>query len=91
MAQVFSWIKKEIAYLKDSFLEIIKGLLVVILATSGLGCAILLRYLGYNGTIISFFSIIVEFISLLICYFLLRNYLKTEEETEQTKSKGKKL
>ena len=91
MASVFSWIKKEIAYIKNSFSQIVLGLILVILASSGLGCAIILRYLRYNGTIITFFSIIVEFISLILCYFLLRGYLKSEEISEVSKSKGKKL
>lgn len=91
MSSVFSWIKKEIAYLFQSFFEIVKAIIVVGLATSGLAAAIFLRYLGYNGTIISFVSIIVEIIALILCYFLLREYLKLEEKKEESKSKGKKL
>jgi len=91
MASVFSWIKKEIVYIKDSFFQIVKALFLVILASSGLVCAIFLRYLGYDGTIISFVSIIIELISLILCFFLLRGYLKTEEKTEASTSKGKKL
>jgi len=87
MALVFSWIKKELMYLKDSFFEIIKGFILVILASAGLGCALFLRYLGFNGTIITLFGIITEIISLLLCYFLMRDYLKTEEKTEPSKSK----
>ena len=91
MSSVLSWIKKEIGYIKDSFFEIVKALFLVILVSSGLGFALILRYLGYNGTIISFFSIIAEIISLLLCYFLLRGYLETEKTAETTKLKGKKL
>jgi hypothetical protein len=91
MSSVFSWIKKEIVYIKDSFFEIVKALLLVILASSGLGCALFLRYLGYNGTIISFVSIIIELIALLLGYLLFRGYLKAEEKTESTKPKGKKF
>ncbi|MFW9970488.1 MAG: hypothetical protein ACFFDF_09830 [Candidatus Odinarchaeota archaeon] len=91
MSSVFSWIKKELGYIISSFSQIIIALFVVILASSGLGCAIFLRYLGYNGTIISFVSIIVEIVSLLLCYFLLRGYLKTEEKVETSATKGKKL
>ena len=87
MVLVFSWIKKELIYLKDSFFEIIKGFILVILASAGLGCALFLRYLGFNGTIITFFGIITEIISLLLCYFLFRGYLKTEEKPEPSKSK----
>jgi hypothetical protein len=90
MASVFSWIKKEIVYIKDSFFELVKALFLVILASSGLGCAIFLRYLKYNGITITFFSLIVEFISLLLCYFLFKGYLKSEEKSEKTsKPKGK--
>lgn len=91
MASVFSWIKKEIGYILSSLSQIIKALFLVIFASSGLVCAIFLRYLGYNGTVISFASIIVELIALLLCYFLLRGYLKTEEKSEVSTSKGKKL
>ena len=87
MVLVFSWIKKELIYLKDSFSEILKGFILVILASAGLGCALFLRYLGFNGTIITLFGIITEIISLLLCYVLFRGYLKTEEKTEPSKSK----
>ncbi|MFX0136796.1 MAG: hypothetical protein ACFFDN_24375 [Candidatus Hodarchaeota archaeon] len=91
MASIFSWIKKELVYLKDSFSEIIKGTIFVILASAGLACALLLRYLGYSGTIITFFGVITEFISLILCYFLFRNYLKPEEKAAPSKSKLKKI
>ncbi|MFX1241700.1 MAG: hypothetical protein ACFFA7_10685 [Promethearchaeota archaeon] len=91
MASVFSWIKKEIGYIFSSLSQIIKALLLVGFASSGLGCAIFLRYIGYNGTIITFVSIIVEFIALVLCYFLIRGYLKTANEKEPSASKGKKL
>lgn len=91
MASVFSWIKKEIGYIFSSFSQIIKALLLVGFASSGLGCAVFLRYLGYNGTIITFVSIIVEIIALVLCYFLIRGYLKTAEKKESSASKGKKI
>ena len=87
MVLVFSWIKKELMYLKDSFSEILKGFILVILASAGLGCALFLIYLGFNGTFITLFGIITEIISLLVCYYLFRGYLKTEEKTEPSKSK----
>jgi len=90
MASIFSWIKKEIVYIKDSFSQIVTAFFLVILASSGLVCALFLRYLEYNGTIISFVSIIVEFVSILLCYFLLKRYLKIEEKSEVSKPKGKK-
>ncbi len=91
MVLIFSWIKKELIYIKDSLPEIIKGIILVALASSGIAFALLLRYLGYNGTIITFVGIVAEFISLFICYFLFRNYLKSEEKTESSKPKGKKI
>lgn len=90
MSSLFSWIKKELAYIKDSFMDIIRGFIVFILASSGLGVAILLRYLEFNGPVITFFGLIVELISLFLCYFLLRGYLKSKEELEVSKPKEKK-
>jgi hypothetical protein len=90
MASVVSWIKKEIGYIISSFSQLVNALFLVIFSSSGLVCAVFLRYLGYNGTIIMFVSIIVELISIVLCYFLLRGYLKTEEKSEATKAKGKK-
>ncbi len=87
MPSIFSWIKKELIYIKDSFKEIVKGFIIFVLASSGLVCAIILRYLGYNGTEITFFSLAVELISLFLCYLLLKGFLKSEED--QDKSKGK--
>ncbi len=91
MVLLFSWIKKELIYIKDSLTEIIKGIILVALASSGLALALLLRYLGYNGTIITFVGIVAESVSLFICYFLFRNYLKSEEKIEPSKPKGKKI
>ncbi len=91
MVSIFSWIKKEIIYLKDSFVEIIKSIILVALACSGLLLALLLRYLGYNGTIITFVGLISEFIALILCYFLIRGYLKLEEKSELSTQKQKKI
>ncbi|MFX1574440.1 MAG: hypothetical protein ACFFB0_17000 [Promethearchaeota archaeon] len=85
MTLIVTWIKKEFGYLKDSFMEIVKGFFLFILASFGLGSALFLRYLGYNGTFIIFTSIIIEFISLLLCYFIFRGYLKQPEEKESSK------
>ncbi len=90
MVVIFSWFKKELIYIKDSILEIIRAFIFFVLASSGFASALLLRYQGYNGTIITFFGLVVEFITLIMCYFLFRGYLKTEEETEPPKPKGKK-
>ena len=80
---------KELSYIKKSFMDIIRGLILFILASSGLSIAILLRYFGYNGTVITFFGLIVEFIALLLCYLLLKGYLKSKEEQDSSKPKEK--
>jgi hypothetical protein len=90
MPSIFSWIKKELVYIKKSFMDIIRGLILFILASSGLGIAIFLRYFGYNGTVITFFGLIVEFIALILCYLLLRGYIKSKEELDSSKPKEKK-
>jgi len=82
MTLIFSWIKKELVYIKDSFKELVKGFIIFALASSGLVFAILLRYLGYNGTVITFFSLAIELISLFLCYLLLKGYLKSKEDKE---------
>jgi hypothetical protein len=88
MSSLISWIKKEIIYIKDSFIDIIRGFILFILATSGLAAAIFLRYLGYDGTAITFVGLIVEFISLFLAYFLFKGFLKSKEELEKSKPKA---
>ncbi|MFX0072148.1 MAG: hypothetical protein ACFFAO_13760 [Candidatus Hermodarchaeota archaeon] len=90
MSSLFSWVKKELVYIKKSFMDIIRGIIVFSLASSGLAIAILLRYLGYNGTIITFFGLTVEAISLFLCYLLLKGYLKTKDELKAPEPKEKK-
>lgn len=90
MSSLFSWIKKELVYIKNSFIDIIIGIIVFALASSGLTIAIFLRYLGYDGTVITFFGLLLEAISLILCYFLLKGYLKTKEELETAEKKEKK-
>ena len=77
-----SWIKKELRYLKDSFSLLIKGFLLFILAFSGLGLSLLLRYFQYNGTIIAFLGIITEVIALILCYFIFRKYILSKEQSK---------
>jgi len=86
MSSVISWVKKEIVYIKNSFIEIVKGVIFFILASSGFGASLLLRYLRYNGTVITSLGLIVECISLFLCYFLLRKYLKSKDELKTPKS-----
>jgi multisubunit Na+/H+ antiporter MnhB subunit len=86
-----SWIKKELAYLKDSLPQVFKGCLIVILATSGLGIAILLRFLDFNGSIIAFVGILIEAIAMIFCYFLVRKYFIEKEESKPEKPQKKEL
>ncbi len=89
MPSVFSWIKRELVYIKDSFKEIVKSFIIFALASSGLVIAILLRYLGYNGTVITFFGLVSEFISLFLCYLLLKGYLRSKEDQEKSEAREK--
>ena len=82
-----SYVKKEIRYIRDSFSQIIKALIIFVLFSSGLFVALSLRSVGTNGTIISFVSIISEIITLTICYFLLKKYLVVSEEKEEKQVK----
>jgi len=82
-----SWIKKQILFLIESLWEIIQGLILFGLVFSGLGCALLLRTLGYNGTVISGIGVLVEGVALVLCYFIFKGYLKTEEEKTPTPKK----
>ncbi|TFG17235.1 MAG: hypothetical protein EU531_03825 [Promethearchaeota archaeon] len=81
-----SWIKKEIVYLKDSIPQIANGVLIFLLVSSGLACAILLNFVNINGTVIAFLSIVVEVIALIMSYFLVRKYF-IEKEPEDNKKK----
>lgn len=84
-----SGLKTGLGYLKDSFSQILKGFILFILATSGLGFAILLRDLGYNGSTIAFAGIILEAIGLILSYILLRKYVTIKEEDKEKEQKGK--
>ena len=91
MVSIFSWIKKEIEYLIKSLPDIMKGFVFFLLGFSGLGCALLLRFFDFNGTFISTLSVLIEIISLLLCYYLFKGSFKVKEEIEQVPSKkGKK-
>jgi hypothetical protein len=82
-----SLIKKELTKLRISFSQIIKGFLLFVFSSSGLGVALLLRYLNIGGTIIAFVGILVELVGMIINYFMLRKYFKKKEES---KSEDKK-
>lgn len=86
-----SGIKTTLGYIKDSFSQILKGLILFILATSGLAFAILLKHLGFNGGTIASAGLILEAIGLVLSYLLLRKYIKLKEEdnSKQQETKGK--
>lgn len=75
--------------IKDSFSQILKGFILSILATSGLGFAVLLRFFGYNGSTIAFGGIVLEAIGLILSYILLRKYVTIKEEDKEKEQKGK--
>ena len=84
-----SGLKSGLGYIKDSFSQILKGFILFVLATSGLGVAILLREFDFNGSTIASTGIILEAIGLILSYILLRKYVTLKEE-EDIKKKGKK-
>ena len=86
-----SWIKRELSYIKDSFSQIIKALILFLLASLGLLSALYLRFLGFNGTIISFVGIIVEIVALVLLFFLFRKHLLIKEEAKEESLKKKSL
>jgi len=84
-----SGVKTGLGYIKDSFSQILKGFILFILATSGLGFAVLLRNFGYNGSTIAFAGIVLEAIALILSYILLRKYVTIKEEDKGKEQKGK--
>jgi ABC-type antimicrobial peptide transport system permease subunit len=83
-----SWIKKEIVYLKDSLPQLINGIVIFLLVSSGLGFALLLNLFNLNGTVIAFISVIIQIIALILSYFLVRKYF-TEKQPNQVERKAK--
>lgn len=86
-----SLIKKELTQLRISFSQIIKGFLLFIFSSSGLGVALLLRYLEFGGTIIAFGGILVELVGMTINYFMLRKYFKKKEESKLEEDKKRQF
>jgi len=86
-----SGLKTGLGYIKDSFSQIFKGFILFILVTSGLGFAILLRFLGFNGSTIVSVGITLEAICLILSYLFLRKYVtsKDEESDKKQEKKGK--
>jgi hypothetical protein len=86
-----SWIKKELGYIKDSLSQIINAIFLFFLASSGLLCALYLRLLDLNGTIISFVGILIELLALVLTYLLLKRYINIKEEKKKESSLKKKI
>ena len=86
-----SKIRSYLQYLLDSIFQIISGFILFILSFSGLLCALLLRHLNYNGSIIAGVGVLVEAIAIILCYLIFKTYLKTEEETKPVPQKEKKI
>lgn len=84
-----SFVKKEIGYIKDSFSQILRAFIIFVLFSSGLFCALFLRLIGINGTFITFISISIEIIMLIISYFLLKRFIEPAEKKEGAKGKTK--
>ena len=78
-------------YVQVIELQLLKGFILFILATSGLGFAVFLRELGYNGSTIASVAIILEAVCLVLSYLLLRKYviIKEEENGKKRETKGK--
>ena len=84
-----SGLKTGLGYIKDSFSQILKGFILFVLATSGLGFAFLLRFLGFNGSTIASVGIVLEAIGLILSYLLLRKYITPKEEDSGNKREKK--
>ena len=89
MPSIFSVIKKQIGYFFNSIPEIIKALVLFILAFSGLGSALLLRYFDQSGAIIIAVGISIEVIAMIAIYFIFKKYLKSEEDVKPPERKQK--
>ena len=87
MSSIFSWIKKQIGYFFNSIPEIIKALVLFLFVISGLGGALLLRYLEQSGTIILAVGLSIEALAMFAIYVVFKKYLKLEEDIEPS---GKK-
>jgi len=87
MSSIFSWIKKQLGYFINSIPEIVKGFVLFILAFSGLGCALILRYYDQSGTIIMAVGIFIEVLAMIAIYFIFKSYFKSEESVKQLEKK----
>ena len=87
MSSIFSVIKKQIGYFFNSIPEIIKALVLFILAFSGLGSALLLRYFDQSGAIIIAVGVSIEVIAMIVIYFIFKKYLKSEEDVKSPEKK----
>ena len=80
MPAIISWIKRQIQYIKDSLPDLIRGFIFFILAFSGLACALIMRYLGFNGAQIATASIAVEVVAMILCYIIFKSFTVPPEE-----------
>ena len=87
MSSIISWIKKQIGYFIDSIPEIIKALILFLLTLSGLGGALLMRYLDQSGTIILAVGLSIEAFAMIAIYIFFKKYLKSEEEIKPPEKK----
>jgi len=83
-------LKKTLENLSNFLSQMILGLILFSLSFSGLGIALLLRHLRYNGTIIASFGVLTAGIAMFLSYLVFKGYIKTDEEivtSEQIKKK----
>lgn len=78
MSKLISSIKN----IRNYTTEILGGFIIFLLISSGFGIAVLLRYLEYNGYVISIVGISIEAISLICIYFIYKKLLYTESESD---------
>jgi len=91
MPAIIPWIKRQIEYIKDSLPDIIRGFIFFALAFSGLACALIMRYLGFNGAQIAIAGVAVEVVAMVLCYIIFKNFTKPPEEGQPTSiKKGKR-
>jgi len=89
MSKLNSSVKNSFTSFKNAVPLVLKGVIAFLLITSGLFTGLIFRYLDYNAGIIIFTSLVLEFIALLIVYLFFRNYLKSDENSEENKAKKK--
>lgn len=87
MSALIDWIKDQLKHLKERLPEIIAGIFVFALTISGIVVAVILRYLDFDGLMITFYSVITQAIGIILLYLMLKGYLKTRKEVSQLPQK----